>query len=97
MKCVKCGKEVMEQDKCFMLRSIPFISNSPAIAICEDCAETTTVMDLYMANKIPMRNSDDDAIDVEAVVIKTEPYTPTAEEINIAENPVDVVYTELQS
>ena len=83
MKCVKCGKEIMEQDKCFMLRSIPFINNSPAIAICEDCAETTTVMDLYMANKILMRNSDDDAIDVEAVVVE--------------ENPVDAVYAELHS
>lgn len=73
MKCVNCGKRLLDTDKCFMLNAFRVDKSFNNFAVCEECAETVTPMELYMKGVIPMANSDDDVIDVDAVVIDSEP------------------------
>lgn len=73
MNCVNCGKPIMDTDKYFMLNAFRVDKSFNNFAVCEDCAETVTPMELYMKGVIPMANSDDDTIEADAVVIGDEP------------------------
>lgn len=69
MKCVNCGKYIMGTDKYFMLNVSRVDKSTNNIAVCEECSETVTPMELYMKGVIPMNNSDDDVVEADATVL----------------------------
>lgn len=84
MECIKCGKAIYMSDKYFALSDVVSHNEPRDFFLCEDCAEFTTPMELYMAGKIRMANSDDDSIEIDGVVVENEPEHPTSEEIAAA-------------
>ncbi len=74
MECIKCGNPISMTDKYFALSDVLSHNDSRDFFLCEECAETTTLMELYMSNKIRMSNNDDDAIEVNAVVVDNSQY-----------------------
>lgn len=69
MKCVNCGKSILVTDKYFMLNVFRANKLANNVAVCEECSETVTPMELYMKGVIPMVNSDDDTVEVDATVL----------------------------
>jgi len=73
MKCEICNKEIATTvDKFFMIvdEFAPTANNVPDICICDECAVTTTIMDLFMKNCLNMVNAEDDVIEIEAFDVK---------------------------
>lgn len=69
MKCVNCGTKIDVMDKFFDLSAVQNGNIIVSCPICEVCADTVTPMELYMKGVIPMVNSDDDTVEVDATVL----------------------------
>lgn len=70
MKCVNCGKELSNMDKYFNLSASCVDNTVHNGIVCADCAEVVTPMELYMAGKISMYNSDDDMVETSALIVE---------------------------
>lgn len=70
LTCSICGKKLdISCDTHFVLSDISTRNNMEAVVLCEKCAETTTVMDMYLSGKITMANSLDDVLETNGVII----------------------------
>lgn len=61
--CDICGKFLTADDGYFVVSD----TQNQKTVVCEDCAKTTSIYDLYLKDRLSMRNSPDDIIEVAAI------------------------------
>lgn len=94
--CSICGKKLdISADTHFVLTDMSTQNDMDAVVLCEKCAGTTTVMDMYLSGKITMANSLDDVLETDGVVVDSEKIDNEAiSEANgwsyVASDPVDI-------